>query len=147
MRRRHIAGIAVAASVATILSANPVLAANPHFIRTPTATVSGNTLTVNFKAAGLGNAPTADFTLTGDATVFSRCYTKSGNKPQAANKQETASLSTTGTFPVRNGQTTGTLSLTAPAPTLRCPGGQRVVTESISFSDVVLSGQGLRHSF
>jgi hypothetical protein len=147
MRKRHMAGIAVAAFVATVLSAAPVLAANPHFIGTPTATTSGSTLTVKFKAAGLGNAPTADFTLTGTATVSSRCYTKSNNKPQAANKQETASLSTTGSFPVRNGQTTGTLTLTASAPTLECPPGQRVVTESISFSNVMLSGMGLSFSF
>ena len=147
MGKRHIAGIAVAAFVATVLSVTPVLAANPHFIGTPTATTSGTSLTVKFKAAGLGNAPTADFTLTGDATVFSRCYTKSNNKPQAANKQETSSLSTTGTFPVRNGQTTGSLTLTAPASTLECPPGQRVVTESVSFSNVKLSGMGLSHQF
>jgi hypothetical protein len=146
MRRRHMA-IAVAVLVAAVLSATPVLAASPHFIGTPTATTSGNTLTVKFKAAGLGNAPTADFTLTGTATVSSRCYTKSNNKPQAANKQETASLSATGSFPVRNGQTTGTLTLTAPAPTLECPKGQRVVTESVTFSNVTLSGMGLSHSF
>ena len=142
MRKRHMAGIAVAAFVATVLTATPVLAANPHFIGTPTATVSGTTVTVKFKAAGLGNAPSADFTLTGDATVFSRCYTKSGNKPQAANKRETASLSTTATFPVRNGQTPGTMTLTAPPSTLECPKGQRVVTESVSFSDVEIDGPG-----
>ena len=135
------------ATLALMLVAQPVLAANPHFIGTPTASRSGNTLTVKFKAAGLGNAPTADFTLSGEAVVFSRCYTKSGNKPQAANKQETVALSTSGTFPVRNGQTTGTLSITAPPPTLECPPGQRVVTESVTFQNVVLSGMGLTHSF
>lgn len=122
------------------------VAANPHFIGTPSASVSGDTLTVRFKAAAL-DTETADFTLTGDAVIFSRCYTKSGNKPQAANKQETVSLSATGTFPVRNGQTTGTLSLVAPEPTLECPPGQRVVTESITFENVVLSGEGLTFNF
>ncbi|MGH2755854.1 MAG: hypothetical protein ACRDLB_15670 [Actinomycetota bacterium] len=135
------------ASLALLLLAQPAFAANPHFIGTPTATQSGSTLTVKFKAAGLGNVPTADFTVTGEAVVFSRCYTKSNNKPQAANKQETAALSTSGSFPVRNGQTTGTLTLTAPAPTLVCPRGQRVVTESVSFQNVMLSGMGLTHSF
>jgi hypothetical protein len=107
----------------------------------------GSTLTVSFKAAGLGNVETADFTLSGEAVVSSRCYTKSGNKPQAANKQETASLSTSETFPVRNGQTTGTITLTAPEPTLECPPGQIRVTESVTFQNVVLSGMGLTHSF
>ena len=139
--------IAAGASLALMLVAQPVLAASPHFIGTPTATRSGNTLTVKFKAAGLGNAPTADFTLTGEAVVSSRCYTKSNNKPQAANKQETVALSTSGTFPVRNGQTTGSLSITAPAPTLVCLPGQRVVTESVTFQNVVLSGMGLTYKF
>src|SRR5687768_9289910 len=148
MRRRTIAGIVGSAFIAIVMAATPVLAANPHWIGTPTATVSGDTLTVRFKAAGLGNQSTVDFTVTASATTFSRCYTKSGNKPQAANKRETATLSTTETFPVRNGQTTGTLSLTAPASTLECPKGQKVVTESVTFSDVTLDGPGrLTYSF
>ena len=51
--------------------------------------------------AGLGNVETATFSLEGTATVSSRCYTKSGNKPQAANKQETISVNQTETFAVR----------------------------------------------
>lgn len=148
MRKRPILGIAVSAFVAIALSAGPVLAANPHWIGTPTKTVSGDTLTVRFKAAGLGNQSTVDFTLMASATTFSRCYNKGGNKPQAANKRETATLSTTETFPVRNGQTTGTMTLTAPPSTLECPKGQRVVTESVTFSDVTIEGPGnLSHSF
>jgi hypothetical protein len=133
--------------LALMVFAGAALAANPHWVGTPTATRSGDTLTVSFKAAGLGNASEADFTVTGEAVVSSRCYTKSGNKPQAANKQETTSLSTSDTFPVRNGQTTGSLTLTAPEPTLECPPGQRVVTESVTFQNVVLSGEGLTYSF
>ena len=139
--------VALGACLLVAALTGTALAANPHFIGTPTATVSGDTLTVRFKAAGLGNVDTADFTLTGDAVVFSRCYTKSGNKPQAANKQETVSLGTTETFPVRNGQTTGTLTLVAPESTLECPRGQRVVTESVTFENVVLSGEGLTYNF
>lgn len=142
-------GITVVASAFAVvaLAATPVFAANPHWIGTPTKTESGNTLTVSFKAAGLGNAPTADFTLAATATTFSRCYTKSNNKPQAANKRETSNLSTTQTFPVRNGQTTGKITLTAPPSTLQCPPGQKVVTESVSFSNVSISGMGLTYNF
>ena len=147
MRGSKLVTLLAGAVLAVMLFAQAALAASPHFIGTPTATQSGSTLTVKFKAAGLGNAPTADFTVTGEAVVSSRCYTKSNNKPQAANKQEKASLSTSGSFPVRNGQTTGTLTLTAPAPTLECPPGQRVVTESVTFQNVVLSGMGLTYSF
>ena len=45
--------------------------------------VSGNSLTVSFKAAGLGNAEGATFNLTGTVQVYSRCYNRGGNKPQA----------------------------------------------------------------
>ena len=80
-------------------------------------------------------------------TVSSRCYTKSGNKPQAANKQETIAVNQTDDFPVRNGQTTGSFTVT-PLSTLTCPGGQHVVIESVDFSDLVLTGPGgLRFEF
>ena len=120
--------------------ASPVLAASPHFIGEPQANVAGNSLVVSFKAAGLGNSSTADFTLSGDVSVSSRCYTKSGNKPQAANKQETIAVNSTQTFPVRNGQTTGSFTV-APLSTLTCPKGQTVVVEAITYN-LVLSGPG-----
>jgi hypothetical protein len=143
--RRSVAIGAISATLMVVAGA--AWAANPHWIGTPSSTVSGDTFTASFKAAGLGNVETADFTLSGEAVVSSRCYTKSGNKPQAANKQETTSLSTSETFPVRNGQTTGSLTVTAPAPTLECPPGQKVVTESVTFQNMVLSGMGLTHNF
>jgi hypothetical protein len=124
------------------LVAGSAVAANPHFIGTPQATVSGNTLTVTFKAAGLGNTATSvDFTLSGEVEVFSRCYNRGGNKPQADNKQETLQVNQTKTFDVRNGQTTGSFTVT-PLSTLTCPGNQVVVIESVDYSDLVLSGPG-----
>jgi hypothetical protein len=139
--------ITILSMSALLAVASIAMAANAHFVGNPTATVSGDTLTVEFKAAGLGNAPTADFSLSASANIFSRCYTKKGNKPQAANKQETVTLSSDETFPVSNGQTTGTITLTAPDSTLDCPPGQVAVTESVTFEDVVLSGEGLTQSF
>jgi hypothetical protein len=121
------------------------VAASPHFIGTPTITQSGNSLVVNFKAAGLGNVSSATFSLTGTVGVSSRCYTKSGNKPQAANKQETIVVDSTKTFPVRNGQTTGSFTVT-PLSTLSCPGGQRAVVESVSY-DLTLAGEGISYTF
>ena len=113
---KHLPLLLVAMLAFGAFAATSALAASPHFVGTPTATVSGNTLTVNFKAAGLGNDTTVPITLSGDVTVNSRCYTKSGSKPQAANKQEKPSTST------RRGTS---LSATArpPAASLshRCP--------------------------
>jgi hypothetical protein len=129
--------------VTSAVAASPAVAANPHFIGTPKATVSGNSLIVTFKAAGLGNAPTANFELNGTVDVFSRCYNHGGNKPQADNKQETINVAESGEFPVRNGQTTGSFTIT-PLSTLTCPGNQVVKIESISW-DLTLSGEGLSY--
>jgi hypothetical protein len=98
-------------------------------------------LPVSFKAAGLGNVPSADFTLSGTVNVSSRCFNRGGNKPQADNKQETISVNQKETFPVRNGQTTGSFTVT-PLSTLACPGNQVVVIESIT-QNLTVSGQGL----
>jgi hypothetical protein len=130
----------IATSLVLGLSATAALADSPHFIGTPSGTVSGNTLTVNFKAAGLGTGDYADFTLTGTVDVFSRCFNKGGNKPQADNKQETINVNQNGSFPVRGGQTTGSFAVT-PLSTLTCPGNQVVVIVSVSF-DLLLTGPG-----
>jgi hypothetical protein len=119
----------------------PALAASPHVVKGPTSTISGNSLTVTAGIAGLGNVPSADFALVGTVDVSSRCYTKSGNTPQAANKQETISVNQAETFPVRNGRTNVSFTVT-PLSTLRCPGGQRVVIESVTY-DLQIVGEGL----
>jgi len=145
--RKYLGGIGALAGVLFLLaSAQAAVAASPHFIGTPQATVSGNSLTVTFKAAGLGNVEEATFTLSGTVDVFSRCYNRGGNKPQADNKQETINVNSTETFPVSNGQTTGSFTVT-PLSTLTCPGNQIVVIESVDFSDLVLTGQGLTFEF
>jgi hypothetical protein len=139
MRRIFLVLLAAAA----VLSSAAV-AASPHFIGNPSASVSGNSLTVSFKAAGLGNISTVDFTLTGTVDVSSRCYNRGGNKPQADNKQETIAVDQSGSFPVRNGSTTGSFTVT-PLSTLTCPGNQVVRIESFSY-DLDLDGPGGLHA-
>ena len=121
---------------------SPALADSPHYVQGPTATVSGNSLTVSWKAAGLGNtATTVDFALTGTISTTSQCFTKSGNPVNGVPKSETINVNATGTFPVRNGQTTGSLTV-APISTLQCTGNQHVVILSASF-DLTLTGDDL----
>jgi hypothetical protein len=141
MRKLLLTGAAIAA----MALAAPAFAANAHFIGTPSISQNGNTLTVSFRAAGLGNVESATFNLDGSVTVSSRCYTRKGNTPQAANKQETVPVSASDTFPVSNGQTRGSFSVTA-SSTLDCPGGQHVVIESFTY-DLTLTGQGLEYHF
>jgi len=138
-------GMVVAVLTALIVVAGSTLAASAHFIGTPKLTVSGNSITVTASVAGLGNAAGADFSLTGSVDVFSRCYNRGGNKPQADNKQETIAVDQSATFPVRNGRTNVSFTIT-PLSTLTCPGNQVVVIESISW-DLTLEGEGVSFNF
>jgi hypothetical protein len=124
-----------------LLVAGTALAASPHQVGQTSVTVSGNSLTISASIAGLGNVETATFDLSGTVDVFSRCYNRGGNKPQADNKQETINVSATETFPVRNGRTNATFTVT-PLSTLTCPGNQVVVIESFSY-DLTISYMGI----
>jgi hypothetical protein len=84
----------------------PVLAGNAHFVGTPTATRSGNSLTVSGKVAGLGNIPDIFVEISAQAA----CLNRGENFPQAANKQ---SFSADGRFPVQTGKADFILTLTA----------------------------------
>ena len=129
------------ALLAVMGSATSAQAANPHVVKGPDVTVSGNTLTVTASIAGLGNVPSAKFSLAGSVDLFSRCFNHGGNKPQADNKQETVQVDETGTFPVRNGRTNVSFRIT-PLSTLECPGKQEVRVVSLTW-DLTLSGEGL----
>jgi hypothetical protein len=137
---RHLKALALML-VLSAIAIPAALAGNAHFIGTPQLTQTTDAITVTFKAAGLGNVDVATFSLTGTVDVSSRCYTKKGNTPQAANKQESISVNDSEPFPVSNGQTTGSFTI-SPVSTLTCPGGQHVVIESLTY-DLFLSGQGI----
>jgi len=117
------------AVVATFAIAGTALAANPHTVGSAKTTVSGNSLIISQSVAGLGNVPEVTLSLQGTLDVFAQCYNRGGKNPAADNKQEQADINLTGTFPVRNGRTNATFTIT-PASTLECPGNQRVVIES-----------------
>jgi hypothetical protein len=121
--------------VALLIATTSVFAAgggNPHYVTGPTVTLSSTSLTITGKVAGLGNITSVDASLTGTVDVFSRCYNKGGNKPQADNKQETINVNQDASFDVKNGTTTFSFSV-SPLSTLNCPGNQVVVIESVSY--------------
>src|SRR4051812_18347216 len=131
-----------ALAIAALALAPAAVASSPHYIKGPTATVSGNSLTVSWKAAGLGNTATsANFTLTGSANVRSQCFTKKGNPVNGVPKRETVDVNVSGDFPVRNGAVTGSLTV-SPLSTLTCTGNQHVVILDVSF-DLTLNGDSL----
>jgi len=123
------------------LTAGTAFAASPHQVGSTQVTQSGNSLTIAASIAGLGNVPSATFNLEGTVDVFSQCYNRGNKNPAADNKQETLAVNSTETFPVRNGRTNVSFTIT-PLSTLDCPGNQVVVIESFTY-DLVITGEGV----
>jgi len=141
MKRLFLPLIGVLA-VAALAFAPAAVAASPHYVVGPNVTTTTNSLTVSWKAAGLGNTTTAaDFSLTGTINTSSQCFTRSGNPVQGVPKQETINVNATGTFDVRNGQTTGSLTV-SPLSTLTCTGNQQV-RSTINSYNLFLNGDDL----
>ena len=136
------------ALAAMALAAPSALADSPHFISEGTASItsSGAYLVSNFKEAGLGNTlSTEAITLqVGSATAVYACVNGGGNHPKASNKQSvTSPLTFTDSFKVRNGSTTGNISVgPPPAGPFKppCSPPQSVVLVQVSYSGVELIG-------
>ena len=142
---RRIAAIVAALFGLSIAMATPAFADSPNF-HYANASVSSSTgaLNVSFKETGLGNtATTEQVTLHVDlATADYQCFNNGGNHPKAGNKETVSmSLTTTGSFPVRNGQTTGTISAGPPSQgDFACPSGQSLFLQSVTYSGITVTG-------
>lgn len=143
MRRAMFVGMT--AVLAVVLTATAALADNPHFIRASASgpNASGN-LAVNFKIAGLGDNVTITVTASANATAVYACQNNGGNFPSDPKKTEVSGpVSASGQFTSgKNGQITGSLTLSPPATTLSCPPGQHRVLVSVSYTNVQVSGGG-----
>jgi hypothetical protein len=100
--------VLLATLVAALMTAGVAVAGvtGAHFVGSPTASISGNTVTVAGKVAGLGAVEQITVTVTAEAA----CINPGSKKPQAANKE---SFSAMGDFPVQNGKALFSLDLTA----------------------------------
>jgi hypothetical protein len=86
------------------VAAAPAYAGSPHFVGSPTASLSGSTLTVSGKEAGLGDE--TQITVEVSATVA--CVNRGDHNPSAANKQTFGA----GTdVPVQNGKANYTVTV------------------------------------
>jgi hypothetical protein len=119
---------------------------NFHFANSSVSSSTG-ALTVSFKETGLGTTvSTEQVTLTVDtATAVYQCFNNGGNHPKAGNKETVStSLTTTGAFPVRNGQTTGDISAGPPSQNANgpfaCPSGQSLFLQSVTYSGITVTG-------
>lgn len=140
-------GVTTAVLAATIaLSAGPALAANPHF-QYASAVRSGDNLVVSFKEAGLGNTA-VQVTASATATATYACINGGNKNPSAANKRSFSStVSRSGYFTPRNGQITGSLTVTPPpAPANFCPSGQTMTRTSLTYTNVMVTDATSRKS-
>ena len=132
--------------VAGALLAVPAAQADsPHFIKASATINSSGQLVCTFKEAGLGTTlTTANISCAADATAVYQCFNNGGNHPKAGNKETVGGpVSNGGSFPVRNGQTTGSITVSPPGPgDFSCPNGQTRFLESVSYTNIVLSGEG-----
>ena len=143
MRRFSVAALVMLVSVLAVVPA--AQADSPHFITASASINDAGQLVCTFKEAGLGNTlTTANISCSADATAVYQCFNNGGNHPKAGNKETVGGpVSNSGTFPVRNGQTTGSLTVDPPGPGgFTCPSGQTLYLQSVSYTNIVLSGEG-----
>ena len=103
LKKRYVVFAALVGAIAAVSAV--AFAGSPHFV-TADASRAGNTLSVSFKEAGLGNEPQVHIVLSATAL----CINNGGKHPKAVNK---TSVSAADDFPVQNGKAEGTLSVTA----------------------------------
>ena len=137
--------IVISALVALALTASVAVAENAHFVRaSATGPNNDGTLTVNFKIAGLGANQTITVTASANATAVYACQNNGGQFPSDPKKQTVAGpVSASGAFTSgKNGSIDDSLTLSPPASTLDCPGGQHAVLASVSYTNVAVSAPG-----
>jgi hypothetical protein len=130
--------VVVVGITATVAFASP---AHPQWqYANSSLSSNGQTLSVDFKEVGLGSQYTSDLiTLSATVTADWGCFTKSGNHPQAENKEGPGTVSNTQEFQTRNGSITDTISLSI-GSTLTCPSGQRLRLISATYDDITIHG-------
>src|SRR6266702_2189516 len=137
---RRIAFILISAAATILLTATSALADSPHFIfATNSIDTSTGALVTSFKDAGLGTGSTSiAITLSAEASATYQC----GNKPEGVPKHfgPTALATPPTPFPVRHGQTTGSLSLGPLGPgAFSCPSGQILFLDAVTYSNTIVS--------
>jgi len=122
--------------------ATTVQAQSPHFLRCGASGVNNDgSLNATFKIAGLGDTTLVTVTASATADAIYGCLNHGGQCPNAANKVEVKSnVTASGSFPSgKNGSVQASLTVDPPPTNLTCPGGQKLVLVSVSYTNVSLS--------
>lgn len=132
--------VATVALVTSMAFTAGALADAPKFHSATSSVNNAGALVVSWDERGLGNE-NIDYTLTADATADYACINGGGKHPQAANKETiNGDVSAGGSFEPRNGRITASLAAgPISAGDFSCPGGQRLVLASVSYTNIVLT--------
>lgn len=143
MRRIFVFSIIALVALASVSVVSA--AASPKFMsKFTSAERVGNDLVVDFKMSGLGSFATIDITTTAFASREDSCVNGGGSIPADPKKTATSgTVSASGSFPVTNGQVTGSLTLSPPPTSLSCPPGQTATLISLTYTNVSISGAGV----
>src|SRR5438874_11065200 len=143
MKRLSILTLAIVALAGFM--AITVWAANAHFLKCSASGVnSDGSLNACFKIAGLGDNQLVTVTASAHADAVYACKNNGQQCPNAANKVNVQSdVSATGTFTSgKNGSVRASLTVDPPSTTLTCPGGQKLILVSVSYTNVTVSAPG-----
>jgi len=132
--------VATIALVVGLVMASPASAVAAKFHSVDSSVSGSGALVVSFDERGLGNG-NIDYVLMADASAVYACINGGGNHPQAANKETVNDdVSAAGSFESKNGRVQASLSAgPISAGDFSCPGGQRLVLASVSYSDITLT--------
>jgi hypothetical protein len=138
---RRILLVFTAACATAALAVPAALAVSPHFVSASATLNADGTLTANFKEAGLGTNQNINYTLSADGTATYVCVNKGGANPSAQNKTTVnGPVSASGTFNSgKNGNVTGSLTVSPPPSDISCPNGQSLQLASVSYANVTLT--------
>jgi hypothetical protein len=144
--RKTLAAAATAAALVFAGGAGAAMAAptgNPHFIGNQTsASLSGTSLVVQFKEAGLPSGAVETVVASADVSATYSCVNNGGNVPSDPKKTTIDErLSVSGEFTAgKNGSISGTLTI-SPTPAnqaLSCPPGQTATLFSVVYTNVTV---------
>jgi hypothetical protein len=144
--RRTLVVVAAAAALVLASAGAASAAGSAHFIKSATsASLSGTSLVVQFKEAGLSSGSTETITATAQLDATYQCVNNGGHVPSDPKKTTISTdVSKSGDFTAgKNGNVSGSLTLNAPAAAdvLDCPGGQTSTLVSGTWSDVSISDE------
>jgi hypothetical protein len=112
-----------------------------HFMSATGSVDNSGALVVSWDEAGVGQEQ-VNYVLSADSTATYACINGGGNHPKAANKASFAGPVTSPTvgFLPQNGRVRGSIAIgPISADGFSCPGGQRLVLASVSYTNIVLT--------